>query len=218
MITRKKQRDILLTKNDLQNFEDSVAAKYDKALIHAPVHLSWGNEETLIDIFQYIHESDWVLSTWRNHYHALLHGVPKEVLMEEIEKGHSCSFQSPKNNFYTSAIVTGIIPISVGIATSLKWKNSPQMVWCFVGDMTAESGTFYEAVKYSIHNELPIHFIIEDNKLSTNTPTVDAWGLHNQDVLTFGKTADDIIDKYVTRYHYERSKYPHVCTRSWVQF
>lgn len=213
MINFAIQRDIKLTVEDLQAFEDEVARIYDTAAIHAPVHLSWGNEKELIEIFRFIHPNDWVLSNWRNHYHALLHGVPKDELMKEILIGHSCSFQSPKHKFFTSAIVGGIVPIAIGTALGEKWNNTYRKTWCFVGDMTSENGQFYEAVKFAARNNLPVHFIIEDNGLSTNTPTQTSWGL---DEVTI--PIEELFPEYVTRYKYIRSKYPHVCTRTWVQF
>ena len=69
-----------LTKNDLIDFELRVKEEYEKATITGPVHMSGGNEEQLLEIFKYVQEGDWVFSSWRNHYHALLHGVPQDHL------------------------------------------------------------------------------------------------------------------------------------------
>ena len=78
-------------------------------------------------------------------------------------------------NFLSSSIVNGTIPIAVGVAIALK-KDKKEKVWCFLGDMAGESGVFYEAYKYSINFDLPITFVIEDNNLSTNSPTNIVWG------------------------------------------
>mgnify|MGYP003672519081 FL=1 len=71
----KKVRKINLSKQDLMDFELDIKNRYENATIRGPVHLSGGNEEQVMKIFQYIDEKDWVFSSWRNHYHALLHGV-----------------------------------------------------------------------------------------------------------------------------------------------
>ena len=118
-----------------------------------------------------IDENDWVFSAWRNHYHALLHGVDPEYLFESISEGKSMGTNNTKPNFYASSIVGGIIPIALGVAQALKLKNSPNKVWCFIGDMTMETGGFWEAYKYSQNFELPLQFIVEDNNLSVHTPT-----------------------------------------------
>jgi TPP-dependent pyruvate/acetoin dehydrogenase alpha subunit len=214
---REKQRVINITKTDLIKFESEVASNFENGKIRGAVHLSNNNEDELINIFQYINKNDWVLSTWRNHYHALLHGVPAPQLMNEILNARSISFQSPEHNFYTSAIVNGIIPVAVGMAYALKLNKKSKMVWCFVGDMAAESGVFFEGLKFSVRNNLPIHFVIEDNKLSTNVYTDDAWGKEGIDIVT-PKYKDLIFKKYVTYYEYERKKYPHVGIGKFINF
>ena len=123
----------MITKEELIEFESEVAKAFEEGKIRGPVHLSFNNEEYLIDFFKRIHPYEWVFSTWRNHYHALLHGVPKDELMNAILQHKSISFQSPMHHFYTSAIVGGILPIAVGTALGLKYKNSRGKVWCFVG-------------------------------------------------------------------------------------
>ena len=214
---RPRQREITWTVDALRDFETRVASEFEQAKIRGPVHLSFGNEERLIDLFQYVHADDWVFSTWRNHYHALLHGVPADYLMGRVLKGHSIDFQAPEHRFYTSAIVAGIVPIAVGTALGAKWSDAPRMVWCFVGDMTAESGTFYEALKYSARNELPIHFVIEDNGLSTNTPTQASWGTKHPGAVRLG-IDPWVYGKYVTYYNYERTKFPHQGVGKWISF
>lgn len=213
---REKQKEVNITTEELREFESKVSEEFEKGNIRGPVHLSYGNESYLIKLFEYVNPNDWVFSTWRNHYHALLHGVDKDKLFSEILNGKSISFQSPENRFYTSAIVGGIIPIAVGTAYGLKLNNvTDRMVWCFVGDMAAESGTFYEALKYSVNNELPIHFVIEDNNLSTNTPTDKAWG-GKKWMCTDCSTL--INHKYVSYFKYTRDVYPHVGIGKWIHF
>ena len=64
-------------KNKLINFENKVFEIYERKKIRAPIHLSGNNEDQLIKIFKKIKKKDWVISNWRNHYHALLHGFSK---------------------------------------------------------------------------------------------------------------------------------------------
>jgi len=172
----KKVRDIKLTSEDLKSFEEEVKTTYEAGKIKAPVHLTGGNEEKLIDIFQYVHKDDWVFASWRNHYHALLHGVPRDTLMDLIVRGKSMSVYSKEPKLYTSSIVGGIIPIALGTAKAQKESGSNRKTWCFVGDMTFESGIFYEAYKYVKNLDLPLQFVVEDNNMSTNTPTDETWG------------------------------------------
>ncbi len=201
----KKVRQITLTPEDLINFENKVKEAYENAEVKGPVHLSKNNEDELIDLFQYIHEKDWVFSAWRNHYHALLHGVSPEKLFSSIKEGKSMGTNNIDPNFYASSIVGGIIPIALGVAMGLKRNNSDRMVWCFIGDMTMETGVFYEAYKYSQNFNLPLQFIMEDNNLSVHTPTDIAWGKKME------------VPDNVMHYSYTMS-YPHHGTGKWVNF
>ena len=82
-------RDSLYDKAALIQFERKMADYWESGKVRGPIHLSGGNEEQLIEIFKYIKKSDWVFSTWRSHYHALLKGVPSEWLEKEILEGRS---------------------------------------------------------------------------------------------------------------------------------
>ena len=161
----KKVRDISVTEQELIDFESKVRDSYEAGKISGPIHLAKNNEKELIEIFQYISEDDWVFVPWRNHYHAILHGV----------------------------------------ALALKTKGSDRRVWCFVGDMTSETGVFYEAHKYAKNFDLPLQWVVEDNNMSVHTPTDMAWGEKQQ------------VPEGVIYYEYDMS-YPHHGTGKWVNF
>ena len=143
----KKVRNVDITKNELVSFETSIKKSYEDGDIPAPIHLSKDNEDELIEIFQYVDKDDWVYSAWRNHYHALLHGFDRQQLVDNIVSGRSMATSSNVNKFYSSAIVGGIIPIALGTAMAIKKKGLNRKVWCFIGDMTFETGVFYESYK-----------------------------------------------------------------------
>jgi|TARA_R110000744_G_scaffold90507_7_gene175690 TPP-dependent pyruvate/acetoin dehydrogenase alpha subunit len=200
-----KVRKISITPEELIQFEEEVASEYEDGKIRGPIHLSKNNEHQLIEIFSYIGQEDWVFVPWRNHYHAILHGVDKDYLVNSIRQGLSMGTNSVKPNFYSSSIVGGIIPIALGTAKALQMKNSSSKVWCFVGDMTFETGVFHEAYKYAKNFDLPIVWVLEDNDMSVHTPTDMAWGSKQA-------IPDDII-----YYKYEMG-YPHHGTGKWVNF
>lgn len=186
--------------DELRAFEREVADAFEAKRITAPIHLSDGNEAQLIEIFRDIQPTDWVFSTWRSHYHALLKGVPRDLVMSEILAGRSMMLHFPAYRFFTSAIVGGILPIACGVASRC---TAGERVWCFVGDMTASIGTFHDAEQYARGHSLPIRLVVEDNGLSTNTPTQDTWG-HGTTPVT-------------QRYAYTRT-YPHVGSGVYVAF
>ncbi len=163
-----------MNKQDLIDFEKRVQKVYDAGEMKAPIHLSGNNEDQLIKIFKKIDKDDWVFSTWRNHYHALLHGFDPVKLFNLILEGRSMGIVSLKDKFYSSSIVGGSLPIALGVAQSIKLKKETSKVWCFVGDMTFETGTFHECYKYSRNFDLPIEFVVEDNLITQSVlePTI----------------------------------------------
>lgn len=202
-----------MRKEDLIQFEEEIKDLYLDKKVHSPIHLCKGNEEKLISVFSNIKSNDWVCSTHRSHYHALLKGIPIDWLKAEILANHSISLNNAKYKFITSAIVGGIVPIAMGIAWAIKRRNfaehnfvNGEKVWVFVGDMAAETGGFWECVKYSFWHQLPITFIIEDNGLSVNTPTQKVWG-------GWGNS----FPNNVRWYSYKRG-YPHHGAGTWINF
>ena len=199
-----------MNEKDLINFEDNIAKLFNEAKIKAPIHLYSGNEKFLINFFRKIKKNDWVLCSWRSHYQCLLKGVPPKKITNEIIDGKSISLCFLDYKVYSSAIVGGSLPIAVGLALSLKRKKSKNKIYCFIGDMTSETGIAHECIKYSRNKNLPIHFIVEDNRKSVCTDTRKAW---SKNKLTY----ENISDKFVTYYKY-KLKYPHAGAGQRVQF
>ena len=198
-----------MDKDKLIAFEKRVALAFENKEVKGPVHLSGGNEDQLLEIFKEIHPEDWCVTFYRNHYHALLHGVPEEKLFKAICDGHSMTLQFPEHRLFSTAIVGGQLSIAVGIAAALKRKDCKRKVWVFMGDMAASIGVAWEAVYYAAGHELPVRFITEDNGLSCNTPTDETWGK---------KVSNEMLNTVAHRwYRYER-KWPHVGLEKWIQF
>jgi pyruvate dehydrogenase E1 component alpha subunit len=199
-----------LSVTDLKNFEIRVAKVFNSGKILAPVHLSDGNEESLIDVFKSIKDEDWVICSWRSHYQCLLKGVPEQYLMDEILAGRSIALSFLENQIFSSAIVGGQVPIAVGIALAEKRSKSGKHVWCFLGDMTSETGIAATCIRYAEKHDLPITFVIEDNGLSVLTDTRKVW---NTDKLRY----EEIQSSRILSFKY-RSSYPHAGAGVRVQF
>ena len=199
-----------MNEKKLIEFEDDIANLFNQGKIRSPIHLYSGNEKFLINLFKKIKKNDWAFCSWRSHYQCLLKGVPPKKIKDEIINGKSISLCFIEHKIYSSAIVGGILPIALGLAVSLKRKKSKNKVYCFVGDMTSETGIAHECIKYSIKKNLPIHFIIEDNGKSVCTDTRKTWS-------TKKLTYQNIKSKFVTYYKY-KLKYPHAGAGKRVQF
>ena len=203
-------------------FTERVKAAFLDKQIHAPVHLNSSTQaEPLIGIFKSIRPQDYVFSTWRSAYHALLKGVPEEEVFQAILDGRSMYLMFRKRNFFSSAIVGGILPIALGVAAGIKRMNddaratfanqngcsavlaNDALVYVFIGDMCARTGLYHEFLQYSNGHSLPIRVIVEDNGLSTNASTRETWG-----------TGEPLIH---ASYRYQRTE-PHVGLHQKVSF
>lgn len=210
----------------LKAFETKIGDMFNEGKIKAPIHLYDGNEEQMINVFKQIDtKNDWVCCTWRNHYQALLKGIPEDLLTEQILKGKSMVMNLPQYKFVCSSIVGGIPSIATGIAMANKLQGIQSHVYCWVGDMSAETGAFHEAYKYARNYDLPITFVVENNHLSVMTPTDSIW---NRDIPYYidfkSQFLDDMMDGNIhyapnlIYYEYRNNKYPHAGAGKRVQF
>jgi pyruvate dehydrogenase E1 component alpha subunit len=165
-----------MNKKDLIAFEKDIAEEFNAGKIKAPIHLSGNNEDVLINIFKDFKPGDWVFSTWRSHYHALLAGVPAQKVKIAIMAGRSMTLCWPDHRFFSSAIFAGCCPIALGVAWQIKRSGGSEKVWLFLGDMAGMSGLAHECANYAYWNKLPMQIVIEDNGKSVCTKTADVWG------------------------------------------
>lgn len=204
-----------INKQDLYDFENKIVETYKQGKLRSPIHLSGSTdgklEDFLICFFKKVKKEDWVFSTYRSHYHALLKGMPFKRLLDWILDNKSIHVMDGEYKILTSAIVGGTLPAALGVAHSIKLQGGDDKVYVFVGDMTASTGVFHDVWNFSIKNDLPIHFIIEDNGYSCDTSTRDVWG--SEDLWYDGKDESDKIS-YIS---YTR-KYPHYGCGVFVDF
>lgn len=199
----------------LQEFETRLITLFEAGKIRCPIHLSGGNEDQLIAIFENIKPKDYVFSTHRNTYHYLLKGGSPSALLDEIKglptgickgNGRSMNVYDPSINFYSSAIVGGSCAIAVGVALGLKKKKLKSHVWCFIGDGATDQGHFIEAARFGFARRLPLTFIVEDNDTSVDSSKSNRW--HNFPQIRMSN---------VIGYSYTRV-YPHVGIGKHVTF
>ena len=201
------------TPYDLSSFELDIADTFNRAEIRAPVHLAGGNERQLIELFADIGEHDWICCAWRSHYHCLLKGVPPEEVKAAIVDGRSIALCFRKYRVISSAMVGGIIPISLGLAWAEKRGadargTAPNTVWCFIGDMTATSGIARECATFARGHGLPLRIVVEDNGKSVATDTQAVWGAPREEMI---RQVADCCYTYTL-------PHPHVGTGRFVRF
>ena len=168
------------------------------------------NEDQIIGVFHNVKLDDWIFCSSRSYYQCLLKGVAPVEIRQEILAGRSISLCFPAQRIFSSAIEGGVLPIALGVSMSIKRRGEDSRVYCFLGEMTAETGIAHEKMKYCSNFGLPIPFVVEDNSKSVGTNTRKAWKLEK---LCFDGATDD----FVTYYRYQ-TKFPHAGAGSRVQF
>lgn len=198
------------TKEQLIAFETRMKNAFEAGELPFLLHLSGGNEDELLGIFEDVQPGDWIFSTHRNHYHYLLAGGDEARLEKLIRAGRSMFVFDRALNFVASSIVAGCACIAAGVAHSLKMNGSTNRVWCFVGDGAEDEGHFYEAVRWVASNELPCKFIIENNDRSVDSTILQRHG---------PRPWCAIWPLCVIEYRYTPT-YPHAGTgcKEWVKF
>ncbi len=105
-----------------------------------------------------------------------LKGVPEQELKDAIVRGDSIALCFPEHRILCSGIVGSLMGVAVGVAWAIKRAGLDERVYLYSGDMSAETGIFYESIKYSRNFDLPMTFIIGNNRISVMTNTAETWG------------------------------------------
>ncbi|CAD2091657.1 pyruvate dehydrogenase E1 component subunit alpha, putative [Plasmodium vinckei brucechwatti] len=115
-------------------FENLVAKLYYNKKINGFVHLYNGQEAISTGVIKNLRDSDFVVSTYRDHVHALSKNVSAKEILNELYgnyygstnqgKGGSMHIYSKKNNFIGGfGFIGEQIPIGVGLAYSILYKK-----------------------------------------------------------------------------------------------
>jgi pyruvate dehydrogenase E1 component alpha subunit len=163
-------------------FEDKCAEMYYRGKMFGFVHLYNGQEAVSSGIIRTMRPGeDYVCSTYRDHVHALSAGVPaREVMAELFGKETGCSkgrggsmhmFSAEHKLLGGYAFIGEGIPVAAGAALQSKYrrevmgdKSADNVTACFFGDGTSNNGQFFETLNMAALWNLPIIFVVENNK------------------------------------------------------
>jgi len=168
-------RDMLLARV----FEERAAEEYTKGNIVGFLHLYPGEEAVAAGVINAAGPSDYIVSTYREHAHALVRGVPPGKVMAELfgrvggmsggMGGSMHMFDRERRFMGGYAIVGQSCPIAVGIAYAVALRNLPETVICFFGDGAMNQGAFHESLNMAGLWHLPILLVCENNHYAIGT-------------------------------------------------
>jgi len=157
----------------IRRFEERCVTLYSEEKIRGFLHLYNGEEAISVGLMQALTAQDALLSTYREHGHALARGVPmSDVMAELFAKQTGCSggrggsmhiFDCRRRFFGGNAIVAGALPLAVGLALADKMQQRPLVTCCIFGDGAVAEGEFHESLNLAKLWQLPILFVCENN-------------------------------------------------------
>ena len=164
----------------IRRFEERCAQLYSEGKIGGFLHLYIGQEAVGVGAMSLLRPDDYFVTSYRDHGLALARGTDPRPLMAELcgkvtgisrGKGGSMHFYDvPTGNFGGDGIVGGHIPIAAGMGYGIRLRGTEQVALCFFGDGAVNEGAFHEALNVSALWDLPVVFIIENNRYGMGTP------------------------------------------------
>jgi len=178
-VTRERGLHLLGEMLRIRQFEERCADLYGQGHIRGFLHLCDGEEAIAVGAMQVLGAGDAVVSTYREHGHAIARGIGMGPLMAELYgkragcsggRGGSMHIFDAATRFYGgNAIVGGGIPIAVGLALAEKMRGTRDVAACFFGEGAAAEGEFHESMNLAALWTLPVVFICENNLYAMGT-------------------------------------------------
>jgi len=169
----------------IRRFEERAGEMYARAKVGGFLHLSIGEEATIVGSVRALRDSDYVISTYRSHGHALARGTPPENVMAELfGRADGCSggrggsmhmFDLSRRFMGGYGIVGGNLPIAAGIALASDQLGTDEVTLCTFGDGASNQGTFGETLNLAALWRLPVLFMVTNNQFGMGT----ALGRHS---------------------------------------
>jgi pyruvate dehydrogenase E1 component alpha subunit len=172
-------REWLETMTLIRRFEERAGEMYARAKVGGFLHLSIGEEATIVGSARALRDSDYLISTYRSHGHALVRGTPPENVMAELfGRVDGCSggrggsmhmFDISRRFMGGYGIVGGNLPIAAGLALASDYQRTDDVTLCVFGDGASNQGTFGETLNLAALWKLPVVFMVTNNQFGMGT-------------------------------------------------
>ncbi|WP_035872594.1 thiamine pyrophosphate-dependent dehydrogenase E1 component subunit alpha [Cucumibacter marinus] len=188
----------------MRAFEEACLEGVPTFEIHGELHTSIGQEAIGVALAHALTPEDAVVSTHRNHYHALAKGVPPRALLAEIFEretglcrgrgGHMHPFD-PDRHFSATGIVGASLPVALGYAYAFKLRGLPHVAVGICGDGATNHGTFHECLNMAAVWDLPLVCLIENNQYAISVPIgeVTATSTISERAAAYGLAGETVV-------------------------
>ncbi|MEI8406626.1 MULTISPECIES: pyruvate dehydrogenase (acetyl-transferring) E1 component subunit alpha [unclassified Kribbella] len=205
----------------IRRFEEVCAELYTTTRIRGFLHLYVGEEAVAVGAITCLAPTDALVTTYREHGHALARGISMEsVLAEMFGRTSGCSrgrggsmhlFDSKRRFYGGNAIVAGGLPIATGAALADRLRDEPHVTACFFGDGAVAEGEFHECMNLAALWKLPLLFCCENNLYAMGTALaraqaqtdlalratsygMPAWAVDGMDVLAVEEATQRAVE------------------------
>ena len=168
-------REMLL----IRRFEEKAGQLYGMGLIGGFCHLYIGQEAVVVGLEAAAEEGDKRITSYRDHGHMLACGMDPKGVMAELTgreggyskgKGGSMHMFSVEKHFYGGhGIVAAQVPIGTGLAFADKYNENGRVTFTYFGDGAVNQGQVYEAFNMASLWQLPVIYVIENNRYAMGT-------------------------------------------------
>lgn len=178
-VTREHGLLVLREMLRIRCFEDRCVQLYGELKIRGFLHLCNGEEAVAVGAMQGLGAEDAIVSTYREHGHAIARGLTMNAIMAELygkqtgsSRGRGGSmhiFDRSKCFYGGNAIVGGGLPLAVGLALAQKLQQRQGITACFFGEGAVAEGEFHESLNLAALWRLPVLFLCENNLYAMGT-------------------------------------------------
>ena len=172
-------RDLLRQMLLVRHFEEKAGEAYAQGKVGGFCHLYIGQEAVATGALAAVREDDYVFAGYREHAHILLRGTsPGAVMAELFGRADGCSrgkggsmhmFDAERNFLGGHGIVGAQLPLAAGAAFAIKYRATDQIAICFFGEAAVNIGAFHETLNMAALWELPVVFVVENNRYGMGT-------------------------------------------------
>jgi pyruvate dehydrogenase E1 component alpha subunit len=168
-------REMLL----IRRFEERAGQLYGMGLIGGFCHLYIGQEAVVIGMQAALMPQDSVITAYRDHGHMLACGMDPKGVMAELTgrvggyskgKGGSMHMFSLEKRFFGGhGIVGAQVSLGTGIAFAHRYRKDGGVCLAYLGDGAANQGQVYESFNMARLWNLPVVYVIENNRYGMGT-------------------------------------------------
>ena len=172
-------REWLATMLLIRRFEERAGEMYAKAKVGGFLHLAIGEEATIVGSARALRDTDYLISTYRSHGHALARGTEPERVMAELfgKEGGLCRGRGGSMHMFDLqrrfmggyGIVGGNLPIAAGFGLAADYLGTDDVTLCQFGDGASNQGTFGETLNLAALWRLPVVFMVTNNRFGMGT-------------------------------------------------